>query len=81
MHSYLAGSNPPLAGAPARGKQICRCAHPRVRLLSCQVHFGAFLIESTYHLLVGAYNRRKEKPISHQECRGYLIILRRFTML
>lgn len=56
MHSYLAGSNPPLAGAPARGKQICRCAHPRVRLLPCQVHFGAFLIESTYHLLVGAYN-------------------------
>lgn len=56
MHSYLPGSNPPLAGAPARGKQVCLCAHPLATLLPCQVHFAAFLIESTYHLLAGAYS-------------------------
>lgn len=56
MHSYLAGSNPPLAGAPAKGKQVCHCAHPLVRLLPCQVRFAAFLIQSTYHLLAGAYS-------------------------
>lgn len=81
MHSYLAGYNPLLAGAPARGKQVRGCAHPVVRVLPRQVHFAAFLVKSTYHLLAGAYSQRKEEPVSHQECRGYLIILRRFTML
>lgn len=56
MHSYLPGSNPPLADVPARGKQIHRCAHPFLRFLPCQVHCAAFLNESTHHLLARAYN-------------------------
>lgn len=43
-HSYFAGSNPPLAGAPARGKQVCCCTRPLVGVLPCQVRFAGFVI-------------------------------------
>lgn len=75
MHSYLAGSSPPVAGAPGREAGVA--LHTSLaRLLPCQVHLAALLVESIHHLLAGAYSSGKEEPASHQDCRGYLRILR-----